>query len=101
MSKQFKRLFALLLVLAMVMSVLPAAFAEGASISGRGDASRVYTEADNAILDNDVFAKIADVTAGAASRMGGISRMTEANYIALRPQNGSGAPQHRRRAQRR
>ena len=86
MSKQFKRLFALLLVLAMVMSVLPAAFAEGASISGRGDASRVYTEADNAILDNDVFAKIADVTAGAASRMGGISRMTEANYIALVPQ---------------
>ena len=86
MSKQFKRLFALLLILAMVMSILPTAFAAGASISGRGDASRVYTDADSAILDNDVFAKIADVTSGAATRMGGVSSMTEANYIALLPQ---------------
>ena len=66
MSKQFKRIFALLLVLAMVLSVLPTAFASGVGISGRADAEHVYTEEENAILDNDVFAKIEAVKANAA-----------------------------------
>ncbi len=85
MSKQFKRIFALLLVLAMVLSVLPTAFAAGVGVSGRADAEHVYTEEENAILDNDVFAKIEAVKANAASTMGGISRMTEANYVSLVP----------------
>ena len=88
MSKQFKRLFALLLVLAMVVGLMPAiAAAEGrANISGQAEMSRPITEEDNEILENDVFAKIANIEAGAATRMGGISAMTEADYINIVPQ---------------
>ena len=80
MSKQFKRLFALLLVLAMVAGLLPTMAAAGGrtSNSGRIDRDHVFTDADNAILDNDVFAKISKVETGAATRMGGISSMTSA-----------------------
>ena len=88
MSKQFKRLFALLLVLAMVAGLLPTMAAAGgrANISGQAEMSRPITEEDDVILENDVFAKIAEVEAGAASRMGGISTMTEADYIRIVPQ---------------
>ena len=87
MRKQFKRLFALLVVLAMLVGVLPVmASAESATISGGGRADHVYTEADNEILDNDVFAKISAVTASAAQTCGGVSHMTEQDYINLVPQ---------------
>ena len=88
MSKQFKRLFALLLVLAMVAGLLPTMAAAGGrtSNSGRIDRDHVFTDADNAILDNDVFAKISKVETGAATRMGGISSMTEADYVRILPQ---------------
>ncbi|MBO4212373.1 MAG: hypothetical protein J5878_06930, partial [Oscillospiraceae bacterium] len=89
MSKQFKRLFALLLVLAMVVGLIPTI----ASAGGRTDESdlpemeRLYTEEDNEILDNDVFAKIANVESSAATRMGGTDRrMTEEDYIRIIPQ---------------
>ena len=87
MNQQFKRLFALLLALAMVAGLLPVmASAEGgAPISGEAEMGRVYTEEENALLDNDVFAKIAEVEVNAARPMGGISVMTEADYIALVP----------------
>jgi len=86
MSKQFKRLFALLLVLAMVTGLLPTMAAAGgrAKISARND--RVFTDLDNAILDNDVFAKISEVESSAAVRMGGVSAMTEEDYIRIIPQ---------------
>ena len=88
MRKQFKRLFALLLVLAMVAGLLPTMAAAGgrATVSGDAEMARPYTEEDNAILENDVFAKIAQVEAGAATRMGGLSRMTESDYIRIVPQ---------------
>ena len=87
MSKQFKRLFALLVVLAMIAGLLPTfAAAAGASISGEGRLDRPITEEDNAILDADVFAKIEAVKASAASPMGGISQMTEQDYIRIEPQ---------------
>jgi len=88
MSKQFRRLFALLLVLTMVtglMSVMATATGT-ATISGEADVDRAYTEEDNAILDNDVFAKISEVENGASVRMGGVSRMTEDDYIRIVPQ---------------
>ena len=89
MSKQFKRLFALLLVLAMVAGLLPTMAAAGGrtSNSGRIDRDHVFTDADNAILDNDVFAKISKVETGAAIRMGGTTQsMTEEDYIRIIPQ---------------
>ena len=63
MSKQFKRFFALMLVLAMVLSVMPSAFALG---SGSGSADRPLLDNANEILDADVFAKIAAVEEKAA-----------------------------------
>ena len=83
MRKQFKRLFAIMLVLAMVLSLMPSVLA--ADRVGREDLVHVYDEADNEILDNDVFARISEVTSGAAERMGGVSAMTEENYIRLIP----------------
>ena len=87
MRKPFKRLFALLIVLTMVVGLLPVFHAAAETgISGEGRLDRPITEEDNAILDNDVFAKIAAVEAGTASTMGGISRMTESDYIRIVPQ---------------
>ena len=87
MRKPFKRLFALLIVLTMVVGLLPVFHAAAETgISGEGRLDRPITEEDNAILDNDVFAKIAAVEAGTASTMGGISRMTEADYVRIVPQ---------------
>ena len=88
MSKQFKRLFALLLVLAMVVGLLPTmAAARGtARISGQAELDRPITEEDNEILDNDVFAMIENVKTSAARRAGGVSAMTEEDYIRIIPQ---------------
>ena len=87
--KQLKRMLALLLTLVMVLGLLPtASFAAGQSASGSARADKVFTDADTAILDQDVFAKIAEVEANssAAQLNGGVNRMTEADYIALVPQ---------------
>ena len=84
MSKQFKRLFAIVMVLTLVLGLLPSAFAAG--ISGRGEATRPISANANEIIDADVFASIAALEAEAARPMGGQSRMTEADYIALVPQ---------------
>ena len=80
MRKQFKRLFALMLVLALVLSLMPTTFA-----LSKASADRPLLDNANEILDADVFAKIADVEATAAKPMGGISRMTEADYVSLVP----------------
>ena len=87
--KQLKRLLALLLTLVMVLGLLPTmSFAAGERASGSARADKVFTDADTAILDQDVFAKIAEVEANssAAQLNGGVNRMTEADYIALVPQ---------------
>ena len=87
MSKQFKRLFALLLVLAMVVGVLPTMASAVGKVNPREiDTARPFGEEVNDILDDDVFAKIAQVENGAATRMGGISRMTEQDYVRIVPQ---------------
>ena len=87
MRKTTKRLFALLLVLAMIVSLLPTI--ASARFDGEADPTEpvyVYTEEDNAIIQNDVFAKIETVKAEAASQLGGIGKMTEQNYVDLVPQ---------------
>ena len=86
MSKQFKRIFSLVLVLALILSLMPTAFAEGSRISGEGNAARPISANANEIIEADVFASIAALEAEAAGPMGGQSRMTEADYIKLVPQ---------------
>ena len=87
MYKPFKRLFAILLTLIMLMSLVPTVFADGRVVSsGRANLARVYTEAENAIIERDVFAKIAEVEQAAAQPMGGLSSLTEADYIGMLPQ---------------
>ncbi len=87
MNKSFRRLLALLIAVVMVVGLLPAAvFAETPKETGAAQPIHVFTEADNAILDNDVFAKINTVKAEAAAACGGIGHMTEADYVAAVPQ---------------
>ena len=86
MSKQFKRLFALMLVLAMILGVMPTGFAAGSGRDGSADAARPLAANADEILEKDVFAMIAEVEASAARPMGGQSRMTEADYKAIVPE---------------
>ena len=86
MNTKFKRIFAVLLVLAMILSVMPTAFAESHRISGEGSAARPISARANEIIEADVFAAIAELEAMASKPMGGQSRMTEADYVALVPQ---------------
>ena len=89
MRHESKRLFAVLMVLALVVGLLPTVAFAGHSIDGEAELSEplyVFTEADNAILQNDVFARIQNVKAEAAQRLGGIEKMTEQNYKDLVPQ---------------
>ena len=87
MSKQFRRLMSLIRTLILTLGLAQnIASAAGQKPSGEASAARVYTEADNALLENDVFAKISAVTADSAQPMGGVSKMTEANYIAMLPE---------------
>ena len=78
MSKQFKHFFALMLVLALVLSVMPSAFALG---SGSGSADRPLLDNANEILDADVFATVRMLEciekAGKASSWFGTSGSTE------------------------
>ena len=78
-----KRFFAWLLCAALLLTVLPipTRAAEQAE-----EPLYVYTEADNARLDADVFAAIESVKLGAARTCGGVEKMTEQDYIDLVPQ---------------
>ena len=80
-----KKLIALVLVFAMLLSlgILPAS-AEPISVSEEKE-PYVFTEADNALLDGDVFARIGAVKAAAADQKDGVSSLTEQDYINLIP----------------
>jgi hypothetical protein len=87
MSKKLKNLLALLLTMVMLLGMLPTlAFAADFRAGGIERKVHVYTEAENAKLENDVFAKIQSVKTTAAKRMGGIEYMTESDYVSLIPQ---------------
>ncbi|MBR1758823.1 MAG: InlB B-repeat-containing protein [Lachnospiraceae bacterium] len=90
MSNKFRRLLSLVVTLALILGLLPSVAQAAGSISAgsKVKASKVYSEAENTLLDNDVFAKISEVTAGSgtAQIQGGVSQMTEADYIAILPE---------------
>ena len=69
MSKQFKRIFSLVLVLALILSLMPTAFAEGSRISGEGNAARPISANANEIIEADVFASIAALEAEESSQV--------------------------------
>ena len=82
-----KKIIALLLTLVMLLSmgILPAS-AESVKEPEKTEEIYVYTEADNALLEQDVFAEIEQVKMDAAQTCGGLGRMTEEGYAALVPQ---------------
>ena len=85
-----RKWIALLLALVMTLLLVPTAFAAGGSAGTTGkdapEPVHVYTEEENALLDNGVFADIQTVKNTAAVRMGGGEKMTEADYAAMIPQ---------------
>ncbi|MBO4211452.1 MAG: hypothetical protein J5878_02215, partial [Oscillospiraceae bacterium] len=85
MKKQIRRVFSLLLVLTMIVSMLPIV-ALAQESNPNANQIHVYTEDDSKVLDDDVFALIDSVKTGAARRAGGADKMTEADYIAIIPQ---------------
>ena len=89
MKKSFVRFVALTMMLALMIGMLPLPAAAVSSDKQQADAPKsvyVYTEEDNAAIDRDVFAKIETVKTKAANKLGGISQMTEQDYIDLVPQ---------------
>ena len=86
MSKRFKRLLSLMLTLVMILGLTPG-MASGAGNEQPDGAAEVhvYTEEENALIDNDVFAAISAKTAEVAQPMGGVGVMTEEDYIAMIP----------------
>ena len=85
-----RKWIALLLALVMTLLLVPTAFAAGGSAGTTGkdapEPVHVYTEEENALLDNGVFADIQTVKSTAAVRMGRGEKMTEADYAAMIPQ---------------
>ena len=87
MSKNLKKLLALLLVMVMVFSLFPTiAAAEPIAEEKLEEKPYVYTQADFDELNSDVFASIESVKVEAAQKMGGIGKMKEADYASLIPQ---------------
>ena len=79
-----KRILALLLCTVLLLTVFPVS-ASADKTEPKEDEIYVYTEADNALIDEDVFASIEEVKLEAAQACGGIQNMTEQDYIALIP----------------
>ncbi len=79
-----RRILAILLSVFMLVSVIavPVSAREGE----QEDKPYVFTEADNALIEQDVFASIEAIKADAAQTCGGIGKMTEQDYAALVPQ---------------
>ncbi|MBO4420021.1 MAG: InlB B-repeat-containing protein, partial [Oscillospiraceae bacterium] len=87
MKNYSRRFLALLIALVMVVGLFPAAaFAATPAGAEPSDAVRVFTAEDEAILKDDVFARIDEVKTTAAKTRGGIGALTEADYAALVPQ---------------
>ena len=63
-----------LLILAMTVSVL-AVPASARAVRQKEEAVYVFTEADNALIEQDVFASIETLKTNAAKTCGGIGRM--------------------------
>ena len=77
-----KRFLALLLCTALLLTLFPLTVG---AVQQEEKPLYVYTEADNARLDEDVFAAIETVKQDAAKRCGGMDKMTEQDYRNLVP----------------
>ena len=84
MNHAFKRLLALVLSAVLLLGLFPTAF--GAERADIDDGIYVYTDADFALLNNDVFDRIDVVKTEAAQAFGGLERMDEADFVSLVPQ---------------
>ena len=80
-----KRFFAILLCAALLLTLFPVSAFAAKTEPTEGEIY-VYTEADKALLDTDVFARIDSVKLDAAKVCGGIEKMTEQDYVDLVPQ---------------
>ena len=87
MKKSFKCVMSLLLAVALLFGLLPTqAYAAGKKGNSSGkEAVHLYTEEENALLENDVFAKINELEANTAQTMGGQANLAESDYIAMIP----------------
>ena len=89
MSNLFKRFWAFLLTTVLLFSAFPAVVGAQTADDGKEDAPRVFTEADNQLLEDDVFARIDAVTApsaGGPRKAPKRAPRTEADFAALVPQ---------------
>ena len=89
MSNWFKRFWAFILTAILLFTAFPAVVGAQDTDDGKKDAPHVFTEADETLLENDVFAKIEAVTApssGGARKAPKRAPQTEADFAALIPQ---------------
>ena len=90
MSNWFKRFWALLLTAVLLLTAFPVAVGAQGAQGSEKDAPRVFTQADDRLLADDVFAKIDAVTApssgGAKKNAPKRAPQTEAEFAALVPQ---------------
>ena len=86
MRKHFKRLLSLILTFVMILGLSGiTANAAGKKTDNRISGVHVFTEAEIALLENDVFASISSLRSDAAQAAGGLSRLAEADYIRMVP----------------
>ena len=81
-----RRWLCLVLALVLLAGCLPVSAAFGAESERAAAASRAITEADEALLRQDVFARIDAVVEAAAERTGGAAALTVGDYCAMLPQ---------------
>ena len=89
MSNWFRRFWAFILTAVLLLTALPAAAGAQGTDGGDGDEPRTFTQADNQLLEDDVFARIDAVTApsaGGPRKAPKRAPQTEADFAALVPQ---------------
>ena len=85
MYRHFRKLLAVLLTLALIVGLLPT-LATAQNNTNRANRVHIYTEAENRVIEDDVFNKIDAVKSNAAMKLGGVSKMVEADYVRMIPE---------------
>ncbi len=89
MSNWFKRFLAFLLTAVLLFAAVPTAFGAQDADGDKKDEPRVFTQADEQLLEDDVFARIEDVTSpssDAGKKAPRRAPQTEEDFAALVPQ---------------
>ena len=83
-----KRLTSLILALLLLLTtgMLPVASAVGMNRADEKPEVYVFTEADNALIEADIFGTISQIEQSAAGTKGGIGHLKEQDYIQMLPQ---------------